>query len=304
MTNIAAVSNVLSFREEVALEIHTLLDNIGTSYLTIGKCLKEARADFESQAEFLEWVKGEFGIMKTQTFNMMKVYAVFGESEEFKGVALRVLVALAPYVDDRAVMERAAEAHKAGNLINSHVAKVIDPIGKQATQAAVLPAKAANDSPVQVPGQPEKAPENTGQAPESLDALDDAPPFAADVVIDGEMVEATPQPIPAAPVEALVTSERERGLLSLVETLRDTIAQMQADMRKQATERETRIKAAPLLPQFKSKCLYARLGLSSEEAQDPKAVKKAQRELVKLGYNSEHAAWSAISEAVESLTAK
>ena len=57
-----------------------------------------------------------------------------------------------------------------------------------------------------------------------------------------------------------------------------------------------------MLPQFKSSCFYARLGLSAEEATKKTAVNKARRELVKLGYGEGHEAWALISEAVEELT--
>lgn len=302
MSTVAIVETALSLREEIAIELRTHLDTIGQSYLSVGKLLKEARGDFENQAEFLEWVKSEFGIMKSQAFNYMKVFTVFGESETFKGVALRVLTSLSPYVEDKAVMERAEAAHKAGNLTATTIGKVITPIEVKATPAPTLPAQAANDSGTQ-PQAPANKTQETAAGIESapVDGLDDAPPFEIDVKLGDDNAPLSLQTVPAAPT---ATSEREAGLMSLVETLRATIAEMQADIRKQATERESRIKAAPMLPQFKSKCLYARLGLSQEESQDAKAVNKAKRELVKLGYGADHQAWAAISEAVEALTAK
>ncbi|UNA00882.1 hypothetical protein VLVyarbaL_00044 [Erwinia phage VyarbaL] len=284
--------SILSFREEVALEIRSHLDNIGQSYLAVGKALNDAREDFDKQQEFLDWVAEEFGIQKAQTYKLMKVGKVFGTDERFAGVAMRVLSVLAAHVDDNAVMERAADAAKAGEL------------DSQKLTAILAPAKLAPAAPASKPTQP--APENGATPPASTSTPEQAVNVDGphDVVIEGEFVPATPA-APVAPVTSIVdtaNNERERALLSQLETLKKVIEQMQAENRRRDTERDSKVKAAPMLPQFKSKCLYARLGLSLEEAQDAKKVKKAQRELVKLGYGDGHAAWAAISEAVTALT--
>lgn len=277
----------LSLREEVALEIRTHMDSIGTSYLTIGKALNEVRADFETAGEFLEWALSEFGIGKAQAYNLMKVADTFAGDTRFKGVAMRVLMVLARHVDDEAVMSRAALKAGAGELDSKAISDILAPAAKAVpTVAKQAPNMAANDG-------------NANTAPAQGAVASLPPEEGVEVPEVAQTSEVQP-----APASAEVTTERERGLLSLVQSLRDVIAGMQEDMRKRDTERDSKVKSAPMLPQFKSKCLYARLGLSQEESQDTKAVKKAQRELVKLGYGEGHAAWAAISEAVEALTSK
>ncbi|ABM63397.1 hypothetical protein Era103g07 [Erwinia phage Era103] len=285
--------SVIAFREEIALEIRAHLDNIGTAYLSVGKALNEAREDFDKQQDFLDWVASEFGIQKAQTYKLMKVGKVFGTDERFAGVAMRVLSVLAAHVDDAAVMERAADAAAKGDLDSQALTKILAP-----AKINMVP----TNKPTQADEKP--APENsatpTASTPEQAVKVD-AP---HDVVIEGELVEATPEASPAAQASIVSTAnnEREKGLLAMIETLKGTIEQMQQEYRRRDTERDSKVKAAPMLPQFKSKCLYARLGLSLEEAQDAKKVKKAQRELVKLGYGDSHAAWEAIQEAVTALT--
>lgn len=287
--------SVIAFREEIALEIRAHLDNIGTAYLSVGKALNEAREDFDKQQDFLDWVAAEFGIQKAQTYKLMKVGKVFGGDDRFAGVAMRVLSVLAAHVDDAAVMERAADAAAKGEL------------DSQALTNILAPAK-INMVPTSKPAQeaPKPASENSATPTASTSTPEQAVNVDAphDVVIEGELVEATPEATPAAQASIVTTAtnERERGLLAMIETLKGTIEQMQQEYRRRDTERDSKVKAAPMLPQFKSKCLYARLGLSLEEAQDAKKVKKAQRELVKLGYGEGHAAWEAIQEAVAALT--
>ena len=280
----AAETLGLSLREEVAIEIRAHMDSIGTSYLTIGKALNEVREDFETAADFLSWTQAEFGLGKAQAYNLMKVSDTFGNDARFKGVAMRVLMVLARHVEDDAVMTRAAAKAASGDLDSKAIADILAPAAKAAPVVAKqAPNMAANDG-------------HAAQAPEvSVSTLPDE-----EGVEVPEVAQASP--VQDKPANADVTTERERGLISLVQSLRDVIAGMQEDMRKMGTERDSKVKAAPMLPQFKSKCLYARLGLSAEEAQDAKAVKKAQRELVKLGYGEGHAAWAAISEAVIELT--
>lgn len=284
--------SVIAFREEIALEIRAHLDNIGTAYLSVGKALNEAREDFDKQQDFLDWVASEFGIQKAQTYKLMKVGKVFGTDERFAGVAMRVLSVLASHVDDTAVMDRAADAAAKGEL------------DSQALTNILAPAKIAPPTQPSAPAKP--APENSATPTASTSTAKPTVPEVEaphDVVIEGEVVPASPAPAPAnTSIVSTATNDRERGLLAMIETLKGTIEQMQAEHRRRDTERDSKVKAAPMLPQFKSKCLYARLGLSLEEAQDAKKVKKAQRELVKLGYGEGHAAWDAISEAVNALT--
>lgn len=273
---IESTDTLLTARESCIIEINQHIDNLGNAYLAIGEALNFVRGDFENQAEFLDWVKAEFGIMKSQCFNLMKVAKIFGTDERFKGVSMRVLVALSTYVEDAAVMERAAAAAQAGELDTPSLKTIIEPAGK--------------------------VPKATAQ-PRNMAANDPTPVDTEVVEADKELVsEISASTAPTQQPAQLETTERERGLLSLVETLKETIRQFQEEAQKRESERDTKVKAAPMLPQFKSTCMYARLGLSQEESQDAKKVKKAQRELVKLGYGAEHKAWPAISEAVEVLT--
>ncbi|AIM51234.1 hypothetical protein phD2B_007 [Lelliottia phage phD2B] len=281
---------IVPVRESVAVEIHALLDNIGASYLKVGSLLNEARADFEAQKEFLAWAESEFSIKKAQCYNLMNVARVFDGNGKFKGVAMRVMLALVSHADDAEIMDKAAEMAMDGKLDTAAVNALT---GKQRAtptneevedieqaQAAQAGAQASESQPLQA-------------LPAETTAGDDAP-------FDTDERTATP----AAPLANASNAENERtaALLDTIKQLNQQIADMQAALNERTSERETRKSAAPLLPQFKSKCMYARLGLSAEEAEKKTSVNKARRDLVKLGYGEGHEAYALICEAVEALT--
>ncbi|MGL5515065.1 MAG: hypothetical protein ACRDBM_17775 [Sporomusa sp.] len=283
---------IVPVRESVALEIHALLDNIGASYLKVGALLNEARADFEAQKEFLAWAEAEFSIKKAQCYNLMNVARVFEGDDRFTGVAMRVMLALVPHADESAIMEQAATLATDGKLDTAAVNALT---GKPATPkanpvvAGIEQAKAAQAS-TEATTQPLQV------VPEETTGDDSAAPFDTDE---------TPAPTAApAKLDNAVNAENDRtaALLETIKQLNATIADMQAKLNERTSERETRKSAAPMLPQFKSKCMYARLGLSAEEAEKKTAVNKARRELVKLGYGEGHEAYALIAEAVEVLT--
>jgi hypothetical protein len=288
---------IVPVRESVAVEIKTLLDNIGASYLKVGSLLNEAHADFEAQKEFLAWAEAEFSIKKAQCYNLMNVARCFEGNGKFKGVAMRVMLALVPYADEAQIMEAAADLAMDGKL---NTAAVNTLTGK--------PAKVFTANPVVTGIEQAKAAQDGAQDPESqlLQTVPDAPNTNTST---GVGVMATLIHAEDSTTAVTVTmgqdaeNERTSALLATIKSLNETIADMQFKLNERTSEREVRKSAAPMLPQFKSKCMYARLGLSAEEAGKKAAVNKAKRELIKLGYGEGHEAYPMIAAAVDSLIA-
>lgn len=291
---VVEIANMTPVRDQVAVEIRSLLEVIGTSYLKVGSLLNEARGDFEAQKEFLGWAEAEFGIKKAQCYNLMNVARVFDGDCRFEGVAMRVMLALVPHADSGEIMEQAAELARDGKLdtaaVNALTGKQPKPTvtteaGANAAIAGIKQAQAAQEA---------------AEEPQSADEAD--APFDTEERTVG-LNPAIVAPY-AAPLDNAANAENERtaALLETIKQLNATIADMQAKLNERTSERETRKSAAPMLPQFKSKCMYARLGLSAEEAEKKAAVSKARRELVKLGYGEGHDAYALITEAVEALT--
>lgn len=274
---------IVPVRESVAKEIHALLDSIGKSYLEVGKLLAEAREDFEDQKSFLSWAEVEFSIKKAQCYNLMNVARVFGEDTRFEGVSMRVMLALIPMADDAQVMDKAASIAALGALDTNAVNELL---GK--------PKPAIKLVQPEVKSEMEAFDYHVSLAEARGDAIrQEAAPVAPDV----PDVEATPNPVTVGVQDATMQAllDQNKRLSTQLEEAMKRIAEL-------SSPRETKKAVAPMLHQFKSKCLYARLGLSAEQATSKSAINKARRELVKIGYGEGHEAWAAISEAVEKLS--
>lgn len=287
---------LVSVREAATAEIKQHLDNIGTSYLRVGACLNELRGDFEGQKDFLAYVESEFGIKKAQCYKLMSVARVFEGDDRFKGVAMRVMLALVPFADENIIMEKAAELAANGKLDTNAVNALIEP--KKEPKAETVQSKA----------EPVKPQENATEATESQEtqAPQAVPPMSEPDTDESAPWEdeSKPEAPKAAPLDNTANTENAAmaGLLAQIKALTEQLQAANDRIAALTSARESKKAAAPMLPQFKSKCFYARLGLSAEEAEKKTAVNKARRELVKLGYGEGHEAWALISEAVEELT--
>lgn len=289
-------NTLVSVREAATAEIKQHLDNIGASYLRVGACLNELRGDFEGQKDFLAYVESEFGIKKAQCYKLMSVARVFEGDERFKGVAMRVMLALVPFADESIIMEKAAELAAAGKLDTNAVNALLEP--KKEPKAETVQPKAGAVKPQE--NATEAAESQETQAPQVVPTASEP---EADEPAPWEE-ESKPEAPKAAPLDNTANTENAAiaGLLAQIKALTEQLQAANDRIASLSSERESKKAAAPMLPQFKSSCFYARLGLSAEEATKKTAVNKARRELVKLGYGEGHEAWALISEAVEELT--
>lgn len=289
-------NTLVSVREAATAEIKQHLDNIGTSYIKVGACLNELRGDFEGQKDFLAYVESEFGIKKAQCYKLMSVARVFEGDDRFKGVAMRVMLALVPFADENIIMEKAAELAADGKLDTNAVNALIEPKKEPKTET------------VQPKADTVKHQENATEAAESQEtqAPQEVQPATASEAEESAPWEdeSKPEAPKAAPLDNTANTENAAmaALLAQIKALTEQLQAANDRIAALTSARESKKAAAPMLPQFKSSCFYARLGLSAEEATKKTAVNKARRELVKLGYGEGHEAWALISEAVEELT--
>ncbi|CAK6604434.1 unknown function [Klebsiella phage vB_Kpn_K61PH164C1] len=277
-------------RDQVAAEIITLLNDIGSNYLKIGALLAEGREDFDNQRDFLEWADCTFGIKKTQCYNLMNISHVFATRKEFSGVAMRVLLMLVPFADDGELMDKAADMAAVGELDTAAANQLLGKPAKGAVSPALAAVKQALAAQQATQEADSQAREITQPAPTSAPQEESASDASFDT---GEAAAPTIAPV--------VPDAIQEGLLSELKKLREDNAALHARIMELTATRETKKASAPMLPQFKSKCMYARLGLSVEQSMSLSAVNKAKRELVKLGYGEGHDAWPLIQEAVEAL---
>ena len=256
---------------ELEAEIAESLRVSANALVQVGHLLNEAREEFSSANEFLDWSKECFEFKKAYVYRLMKVADEFATNDELAGQSINVLHKLAGFPEEvkQAARELVAEGEALTGKAVEKMAGVPQPVDESKEPA--LPMSTAVDNGPDL-GQDEGAPWS--------------PATGRDVSIGG---------IPTA-----VPDSTDPEVLKL----RELVSELQSELAAARQERESKGKSkavVPALPQFQSDCMYARLGLSAEQAVDPAEVRKVFRAMVKLGYSSQHESYALLLEAKDTL---
>lgn len=255
-------------------EIKATIADAGKATFHLGELLLKAKDAHESTPDFLKWVDEKFGIKKAWAYRLMKVASVFQE-DAWKSTAVEVLYTLQSQATD-SQLEQARELAEAGKLNRKTLAELLEPVAPPVKQ-------------VEQP-EPQSSQKLLQQAADSL------------IASAAEPQEAAPQ-LPESSALDSKSQEDKGDLMELVRELREQLAlqqQQNAELMKQIAEaNKPRIAAsnAPMLPQFSSTCMYARLGLAAEDAADKAKILEAFKSLCKAGYGRQHEAYSLLDEA-------
>lgn len=267
--------SLLTELECLESEIKATIADAGKATFHLGELLLKAKDAHESTPEFLKWVDEKFGIKKAWAYRLMKVASVFQE-DVWKATAVEVLYTLQSQATD-SQLEQARELAEAGKLNRKTLSELLEPVAPPVKQA---------EHP-----EPQSSQKLLQQAAESLIASAAEPQEAAPIL---------PTSYRAVPDQP---QEDKEDLMELVRDLREQLAlqqQQNAELMKQIMEaNKPRIAAsnAPMLPQFTSACMYARLGLAAEDATDKAKILEAFKSLCKAGYGRQHEAYSLLDEA-------
>lgn len=255
-------------------EIKATIADAGKATFHLGELLLKAKDAHESTPDFLKWVDEKFGIKKAWAYRLMKVASVFQE-DAWKATAVEVLYTLQSQATD-SQLEQARGLAEAGKLNRKTLSELLEPVAPAIKQ-------------VEQP-EPQSSQKLLQQAADSLIASAAEPQEAAPQLPESSVLDSKPQ-------------EDKEDLMELVRDLREQLAlqqQQNAELMKQITEaNKPRIAAsnAPMLPQFTSACMYARLGLAAEDAADKVKILEAFKSLCKAGYGRQHEAYSLLDEA-------
>lgn len=255
-------------------EIKATIADAGKATFHLGELLLKAKDAHESTPDFLKWVDEKFGIKKAWAYRLMKVASVFQE-DAWKSTAVEVLYTLQSQATD-SQLEQARELAEAGKLNRKTLSELLEPVAPPVKQ-------------VEQP-EPQSSQKLLQQAADSLIASAAEPQEAAPQLPESSALDSKPQ-------------EDKEDLMELVRELREQLAlqqQQNAELMKQIAEaNKPRIAAsnAPMLPQFTSACMYARLGLAAEDAADKAKILEAFKSLCKAGYGRQHEAYSLLDEA-------
>lgn len=268
-----AEASALTELECLEGEIKATIADAGKATFHLGELLLKAKDAHESTPDFLKWVDEKFGIKKAWAYRLMKVASVFQE-DAWKSTAVEVLYTLQSQATDNQ-LEQARELAEAGKLNRKTLAELLEPVAPAIKQ-------------VEQP-EPQSSQKLLQQAAESLIASAAEPQEAAPMLPESSVLD-KPQ-------------EDSAELMELVRDLREQLAiqqQQNAELMAQIAEaNKPRIAAsnAPMLPQFSSACMYARLGLAAEDAADKSKILEAFKSLCKAGYGRQHEAFSLLDEA-------
>lgn len=283
----------LTLREQVLNNVKALLERESETAFDIARNLHDVKQDFEKAGEFIDWCKQELMIGKAQVYHYLKIHTVFGSEPAFRGVPYYVLRALCyfdkyDYIQERVhalALAKELDKHTATELMQSVEPAKPEPVEKPAPAKGQAEGSGFEDVPVQstpLPAPIIDADTSEDEAPWESDAS------TTQVQLTNEVAESSEL--------ARLTAQIERLTDQLADANR-TIADL-----SQRTERSNNQRHAPELPQFKSQCLYARLGLGQLESEDHAKVRKAYRELVRVGYGESHPSHEDIKQAFEYLT--
>lgn len=269
------MTKAITRMDEIVSEISSKLDLIQKESICVGSLLIEAKEELQANgkkyADFIEWCGLNFNIGKAQASKLMKVATVFKEDDRFKGVAMRVLYALATNATPDQ-MDRAAEFAANGTLESSVVEQLLNPkpVNQKVEEQKELPS--------------DEKEEELNKALASLPASDEVP-------FDTGTSE--------------VVQEQDDSLLVEVKELKEALKaanELISSLKNEKIKHNNKPKP-PFLPQFNSSFKHAVLGLAEEESKKVTKVKKAYRELIKCGYGDGHEAFELLSSAKDVLLA-
>lgn len=265
--------------DELESEIKLTITAAGKTTFHLGELLIQAKEAHESTQDFLLWVNDKFGIKKAWCYKLMKVAQTF-KDEVWHGVSADVLYTLQSQATD-SQLEQAQELAEAGKLNNKTLSELLEPAA-----APVKPAEAI--TPTAVSEQASRLIEDSGADSAPVEAQESKPDLPS---VTGEQLQ----------------ENDNKVLLTKISELTAVIAEMQRNNDElqlkllEATKPRIAASSAPMLPQFSSICLYARLGLAAEDAQDKEKILEAFKSLCKAGYGRQHEAFKLIDEARHNL---
>lgn len=284
---------VLTLREQVKIEVLELLDVEMSTTFKIGKLLNEVKPDFEKGADFLAWCKTELSLGKASVFNYLKIHNTFGNSEVFANLSMRVLRTMASFKEFELIQDKCEAMAEAGKLDSKTLGDIIE---------SLKPVKEVENIKPQSEGLAKAIinHEPTTDLPEDEETEEeDDIPFDTSVAVS-----LLTQDKPTRDTSSFTNMDKEDDVDEERSNLLEIIKELREELReaREKTERSSKVSNAPMLPQFKNPCYYARLGLSQSESKETKRVKGAYRELVKLGYGEGHQAHDSIKEAFTELS--
>jgi len=224
------------------------MESAQASFMKIGECLCHAKdrlmEEGLKQADVVKWSDDNCGIKKAQMYKLISVFENFGGNTDFQGVSMRVLSRLTQKEIPKEVIEDARAAAIKGALDTPMLEKIL-----------------RDNEPE--PKEP-KEPKSSGTV----------------ITCGGSKQVAKVIPKKEPETDETLSDSKVQELEEVIKTLNNTIALLNKELSEK--DKPKSVAKMPTLPQFKSKAMHVRLGLTIEESTVKKEINKAYRALAKI----------------------
>lgn len=275
--------------ERLEFQIAQVLEQNAAGEMRLGGLLLEAREALDDSKEFLRWCDSTFGLKKAWVYRLMQMARIFSDTI-WSTTPVQTLYTLRQQAND--IQWAAAEeiVREKGSITLTDVRTILGETAKPEPVAKVSP-KESNKAAQLI----EEALED-GEIPVSDSKSEPLPEPLAVKVMPNE-----PAKVFEPKTSIMSADGMNAELLKKISELTSQLAEANRKIQSLTLPTLRRGNKVPSLPQFKSRCLYARLGLSQEEAGNAQAVRDAFRELVRAGYGIGHNSYDMLNEARKGL---
>ncbi|ASP46294.1 hypothetical protein HOR87_gp14 [Marinomonas phage CB5A] len=258
---------------QLTTDIQNTLATMASNKVEIGRLLIDLHGEFKAQdkpySEYLVYCKATFGLGKSSVSEWCKAARFVIDDSRFEGVAAFNILRLAKHADKDQI-ERAADFALSKTLTNAVLNEILDPTPSKAVKETLA----------------KEEEEVTRKIDEALNKV---------------------QPVEAKwEDEKEVDNQKGEELINQIKSLTkalDAANELNKQLREESESRKYE-KALPMLPQFSSKSPITVLGLAPESAGKVTHVRKAFREMVRIGYGEGHEAYLLLCEARDTLLNK
>lgn len=266
--------------ESLADVIRENIETAQSSAIAIGAALSRALEMYSKaglkQPAFLEWAWDNCSIKKAQAYKLMTVNRMFGAETAFKGVAMRVLYLLANQPQE--VIDKAKVLAEAGKLDSVSVHKIAFKEGQAISVTPPPPAVVLPPGAIVVKqGVKEETKTDSLKGDAGKEWVSEEEQIE-ELKAEIETLKSNKDVIPV-----LSENDTIAILQATIQTLNDTISELQKDLMLARDERSRKVKTEmPVLPQFTSSNPCTVLGLLPEKGQDKTAINAQFRAMAKI----------------------
>lgn len=264
--------------EEITATLHNVIEQQANNYFLLARLLAEAKEEFETTLEFLQWADAELGFKKAYVYRILQVAKAFSE-EVWHSVPVITLYTLHKQGTEADIENARLFIEKGGVLSKENLSVLLDGQAQNKPKAPKAPT-----------------------AQETVSELEKANRELSDALVDGAQRDVTiklPQGLYTATpvVETPAPAQPDPQHMQQITELMTQIAELTTKLAEATKPKIRDLKSIPMLRQFHSSDYKLVLGLTAEEANDKGTILEAFKDFVRAGYGRGHEAFPLLDKA-------